>query len=504
MAADLSHKFYDILAASWRQRYLIVVPMLLMPILGGVVGAMKPDSYQSNTSLLILETALQNPIMKDLGVPVSLTDRKAGLAELLKSRQVIGAVVDKLKLVTPGPDADQQRDAKIGMLSKGLGVAFIGKDMLKITYSASTNKNMKEILEAISEQFVAQILAPERSAAESSVRFLTKQIDEQRGLLEEKERKLADFRDAHTDGLPEFFSQNITRLAQSRVEISRKELELAGAQETLASIGRQLARNNPVVGQLEKQIVELRSELAVLSARYTQKHSKVQGVSRQLERLEAERTRLMAETDKTADIERMLNTPVATGGPDEPQSGNSLLASQLDRYSTAKTQVETLERELARLREDLAAGEAKSRDSGALAQQMREMERDIKVQRELYEDLLARRERARVTSSLGQFDQSQRIKIVDAPYTPQHSTNLPVVVFVLGGVFAGLGLGISLATVLELLDSSIRSRRALEAITGEGVPMLTRIPPLSEDESPATTGPPMLKPVPVPRRRMRA
>lgn len=502
MAADLSHKLYDILAAGWRQRYVVLVPMLLMPILGGFVGYKTPPKFQSHTSLLIVETALQNPIMKDLGVPVSLSDRKAGLAELLKSRQVIGGVVDKLELVKPGPDYERRRENKIGELNQGLAVSFIGKDMLRINFDARAAANMKAILQGISDQFVEQIMAPERSALKSSVDFLETQIKRQRDVLEGLERKMAQFRDANSDGLPEFFSQNMARLAQLRLDISKKELELAGAQETMASIGRQLARNNPVVGQLEKQIIELRGELALLSARYTPKHSKVQGVTRQLERLEAERGRLMAENDQTADIERMLNTPVGTSGVDDGRSVNNLLVSQLDRYSTAKTQVETLERELDRLRSDLKAGELKSRDTGSVAQKMKEMERDIKIQRDVYEDLQARRERANVTSQLGQFEQSERIKVVDAPFTPQASTNLPTIVFVLGGVFAGLALGVSLATVLELMDSSIRSRRTLEALTGDGVPMLARIPPLQAPVAVAAApAPPVLKPVPVLKRR---
>ena len=505
MAADLSHKLYDILAAGWRQRYVVIVPMLLMPILGGIVGYKMPPSYQSHTSLLIVETALQNPIMKDLGVPVSLSDRKAGLAELLKSRQVIGGVVDKLGLVKPGPNYEGDREKKIGELNRGLGVSFIGKDMLRINFNAQSNANMKAILQGISDQFVAQIMAPERSALKSSVDFLEAQIKRQRDVLEVLERKMAQFRDAHSDGLPEFFSQNMARLAQLRLDISKKELELAGAQETMASIGRKLARNNPVVGQLEKQIIELRGELALLSARYTAKHSKVQGVTRQLERLEAERGRLMAENDQTSDIERMLNTPVGTSGVDDARSVNNLLVSQLDRYSTAKTQVETLERELDRLRTDLKAGELKSRDTGTVAQKMKEMERDIKIQRDVYEDLQARRERANVTSQLGQFEQSERIKVVDAPFTPQAPTNKQkTIMFVLGGVFAGLALGVSLATVLELLDSTIRSRRVLEALTGDGVPMLARIPPLRAAAAVETPAPPVLKPVPVLKRRASA
>ena len=338
--------------------------------------------------------------------------------------------------------------------------------------------------------------------------FLGNQIESQKAVLDEKETTLGKFKDAHRDELPEFLSQNVTRLSQMKVDISKKESELAGARETMASIARQLARNNPVVGHLEEQIVELRGELAILSARYTPKHSKVQGATRQLERLESERERLMSEIGNVADIERMLNTPMGPSGPSDARPTNTLLVSQLEKYSAAKTQVEGLERELERLQKAVAEAEVSSADVGALEQRIQDMERDIKVQRTLYEDMLSRLERARVTSSLGRFAQAERIKVIDPPYTPTASANLPIVAFVLGGIFAGIALGISLATVLELMDSSIRSRRALEAFTEDvlnrSIPMLTRIPPLTESAAHPAPGTPLLRPVPSPQRRASA
>lgn len=482
MAADLSHKLYDILAAGWRQRYVVAVPVLMMPILGGFVGTMTPPVYQSHTSLLVQEPEFQNPTLEDLAVPIALPDRKAGLQELLRSRHVLGSVVDDLSLVPDGPDTERLRDIEINKLRASLGVQFIGKDMIRINYSARSPQNMKEVLQKVSDACVDQILAPGLTALDSSVEFLSGQIEAQKAVLDAKERTLAEFKDRHTEELPEFLSQNMTRISDVKQTLAEKDSALAGARETLDSIGEQLARNNPVVGHLEEQIVQIRGELALLSARYTSRHSKVQAAERQLERLEAERERLLASNDHGADIERMLQTPM--GRPaDDSRSTNTLLVAQLERYQDAKTQVEILEREVARLERTLKEAESRSDDVGALAQRLQDMERDIKVQRTLYEDLLSRREMARVKSSLGRFEQSERIKVIDVPFTPRTATNLPLAIFVIGGVFAGIALGVSLATVLELMDGTIRSRRSLESLTQ--LPMLTRIPPLSVAEAPA-------------------
>jgi capsular polysaccharide biosynthesis protein len=51
---------------------------------------------------------------------------------------------------------------------------------------------------------------------------------------------------------------------------------------------------------------------------------------------------------------------------------------------------------------------------------------------------------------------------------------LPAVVFILLGFVGGAGLGISLATILELIDNSVRSKQSL--VKSLGVPVITVIP----------------------------
>ncbi len=66
------------------------------------------------------------------------------------------------------------------------------------------------------------------------------------------------------------------------------------------------------------------------------------------------------------------------------------------------------------------------------------------------------------------------MKVIDEPYTPTIPANLPAFMFVILGFIGGAGLGIGLATIAELADNSIRSRKSLEKHLG--VPVITTIP----------------------------
>ena len=114
---------------------------------------------------------------------------------------------------------------------------------------------------------------------------------------------------------------------------------------------------------------------------------------------------------------------------------------------------------------------------GANANKLSKLERDLGVKRGLYDDLLLRRENARITSSLGVFERDKRVKVIDRPFTPTSPNNLSVVIFIISGLFGGIFLGIGIAVLLEVGDSTLRRRDQLEALAG--VPVLSRVPDLS-------------------------
>ena len=138
--------------------------------------------------------------------------------------------------------------------------------------------------------------------------------------------------------------------------------------------------------------------------------------------------------------------------------------------------MEGLSEELRRLRELVAELETEAASYGDQEQQLSELERDLRVKRRLYEDLLERRVKAQVTGSLGRFERADRVKVIDAPFTPSAPANPAFVLYIFAGLLAGIALGAGLATIIELLDTTVRQSEKLETLTG--VPVLTRVPAL--------------------------
>ena len=464
---DLSPRIYQILSAAWRRRYALVLPVLLLPLAGLLTSAVSDKVYRSHTSMLIQETAKMNPFLQDFAVSALLKERMATLSTLLHSRHILAIVAEQRGLIDDDTPP-RTRDHVIRELSDALSVSMQGKDLIRIDYRSDRPDGMKETLQSVSNQFIEQLLAPERSSMKDSATFLQDQLEQRRRDIEKAEFELAEFKDRYAAELPELHSSNVTRLAQLKQNLSEKQAELAGAQRSLGSLDAQLSRTNPVIGRLEEQIVSLNGDLALLRARYTDRHSKVQAILRKLHSLEAERQQTLALKQADLDSARLWqiasNTPGSNEGKNQP-----LLVSQLENLQLSRARVESLEEEIRSMRTMIDELERKSSTYGALESRLTKLQRDLKVKRGLYDELLNRYEMARITGSLSVFEQSKRVKIIDEPFTPVTAANLPALYFMLAGLLGGVILGIGLALLLEITDNGIRYREQLARATGIAV-----------------------------------
>ena len=479
---NLTHQIFYILSGAWRRRYVIALPILLLPLFGLLVGIFSPKHYSSHTSMLIQETAKMNPFLEDLAVSFMLKERIDTLKTLLHSRHILGAVAEERGLINSDSSA-QRHDEVISELSNALTVKMAGMDLIHIDYKSNNPDDMKETLEAVSHQFIEQLLAPERSSMKDSSSFLTEHLKHRQQALDKAEAALANFKHQHANELPELHLGNISRLAKLKQRLSERKAEMAGASRSLGGLDQQLSKTNPILGRIEEQIIRIQGKLALSRARYTDKHSIIQSALRNLQRLEEERQSILTQTEQTLDVEQLWDIASST-----PVNSNKqpLLVSQLENLQLTRSKVDGLREEIKSLAQMIIELEKQTAGYGANSSEFSRLERDLKIKRDLYDDLLLRNEKARITSSLGIFEQDKRVKVIDRPFTPTAPSNLPLYLFGIAGLFGGIFLGCGLALIFEVSDTTLRRRDHLETLTG--VPVLSRIPPLvNPDANPNTS-----------------
>ncbi|GMQ46065.1 GumC family protein [Vibrio sp. 10N] len=472
--SELKIRLLVMLTAAWRRRYAIIIPILVMPVIAYTIGAMTPPKYKSHTSMLIQETAKMNPFLEDIAVSTMLKERLSALKTLLNSRHVLQSVARDLNLINDTMSPYEQ-DSVIANISSNLTVSQLGKDFIKIEHSASSPDGMKALLESVSVHFIEELLAPERSSIRDSSEFLTIHIEKRKQALELAEQALAEYYNAHSAATPEMQSENLSRLAKLKQKLAEKQAELAGIEKSLGTLDQQLSKTNPIVGRLEEQIIEIRSELTLLKAKYTTSHSAVQAKLRELQRLEQERSVLLSSEQTGLDSDQLWDIASAAGAGSSREF-QPLLITQLQNLQVVRGRYESLKQETSSLESMISELTANAKSYGSNAKQLLRLQRDVALKRELYDELVERYEMAELTGSLGIFEQNKRVKVIDLPYTPSSSTNLPAIVFAIIGVVAGIALGIGTAIFLELFDTTIRRRQQLEDAK---LPVITAIPKIT-------------------------
>ena len=462
-----------IISGTWRQRYVILLPALIMPVLAVLIGLQANKQWSTYTTILIQESAKMNPFLEDLSVSTNLEKRIKTLETLLHSRHMLLRVGYELNAIKRDDPAYIQDDY-VRQLSGSLSVQLIGEDLVKITHTADSYEGIDKTLAVVSEQFLERVLAPEMATLKASEKFLKKQLDERREELRTAESKLADFKERNPSALPNLQGTNAVRLGDLKKLLEQQKIKLSGAVAAKSSIRTRLAQVDPVMNNLEREISEVKAQLALFKGKYTEKHSKVQAAMYKLKRLETERSKQskmnLALNDSDLDrLWEMVSTQSYQG-----IENNELLISQLKELQLAEGRVQSIEQEIQSVIDQITTLESNVKNVGVVERELMDIERDLEVKRTLYDELLERFEKASVTGALGRFEQPERIKVIDQPFVPSSPDNLPMIVFFIAGLFAGLGLGVGVALIIEYSDTSLRYIEDLEAIAG--VTVIARIP----------------------------
>ncbi len=475
MTTSIILNIHLILAAIWRHRYLILGPVILMPIMAVIASYMAPRTWQTHTTILVQESAKMNPFLEDLSVSTDLEARIATLDTLLHSRHMLINVAKDLSLINQQTtNAEQEKLVK--ELSSSLTVKLIGKDLVKLVYQANSPEYIVDVMLAVKQRFLEKLLAPELSAIEASESFLTRQLSIKASDLQSSEIKLSTFKQNNAEHLPRLYSANSSRFNQLSMLLEQKKIELSGAIAAKKTIRSRLAQVDPVISEIEQNIVTTKSELAILRSRYTDRHSKVQISLRKLSQLEDERESQSRASYKITevDLNRLWEIANRMQEGEVENNRNLLLVSQLKELQLADSHVEQIKEEMNSIEQQVSKLKIALSGTGEMERHLLTLERDLEVKRGLYNDLLYRYEKAKITGALGKFEQPERIKIIDEPYRPSSPTNFPLYIFLVAGVIGGILLGGGLALFAEITDTTIRSRHQLEAIIAS--PVLTRIP----------------------------
>ena len=204
---------------------------------------------------------------------------------------------------------------------------------------------------------------------------------------------------------------------------------------------------------LDARIQALQAKLDELLLKYTEQHPDV---------IELKRTIAALEEQKRKELEAM-----AAAAPGEPAPSANPVRQQLKlalaeadaTVAALRVRVQTYERKLARLRslvDTIPKVEA----------ELKRLTRDYAVTKRNYEQLLARRESAKISEEAQQTADDVKFRVIDPPRVPLEPVGPNRVLLMSTALGIGVAAGLAFALLLTQLRPTFDTRRALRQATG--------------------------------------
>ena len=202
----------------------------------------------------------------------------------------------------------------------------------------------------------------------------------------------------------------------------------------------------------EQQLKALQSQLAVKRGTFSEQHPEIR--------------RLRAEISVLEDIikEQLANIDTDTGAPSQLQLNLTALETQLQRLNAQKQDLST---ELAELNVSIARTPDVEMQFNVLNRRLV----GIQSQYDNAVNLRNQAERGESVEAQGQGFRYELLQSANVPETPESPNRLLIAA---GAIAAGLGAGLGLLVLLEILNQSVR--RPVELVNGLGIQPFATIP----------------------------
>ncbi len=447
------------LAQVRRRRWACLAIAWALFVPGFAVALLWPDSYESEARIYVETDGLLGPLLKGL-TPETDPDRRLEVMQrTLLSRPNLEQVLERTGQAELYPDP-ALRERAVELLAQKILVRPDRDNLFAVVYRARDPELARATVQTLLDIFVETTIEANRRDMERARRFIDEQIAIQERALAEAEKRLAEFqkRNLAVLGGEEGYFQRLQQ-ARTRVVEARTDLEAARARRD--ELRRQLARLPRTVtplatplGQLAAgsgpvaELARLRSELAQLETRFTDRHPRVLELRRAI-----------------ASLEQQL----ADG--DGPKGIPNPLFEQLSiQLAAQEAEVASLENRLAKAERVVDELLALARTVPEVEAELKNLTRDYEVIKRNYEELIARREAARIADDLDAGRDRLDFRIVEPASLPVLPAGPPRLAMMAAVFLLALGGGIAWGVLRAVLDRPFETARALrEAI---GLPVL--------------------------------
>ncbi|WP_323750773.1 XrtA system polysaccharide chain length determinant [Marinobacter sp.] len=465
MALPLSKMPSEIIREVRERKWLVLLAFLLISFTVLSVGFVFPYKYQASVVIFVDDSNIIRPLMEGRAVTTKINDRISGARELLLTRSVIERLA---RDSTVYPDASMEAPSVEQRIARIRGNLFVrprGDSYFSIGFSSGSQLETFRVAQKLAQLFIEESNDRKRKESRGAYDFIDKQVKSYEHQLAEVEQQLKAFLSENTDGTE---GEANARLAQLRnqlelARLQRQELNarVESLQEQRGGV-QQTIRQGKTEDVYRQRISVLEERLDTLRLQYHDTYPDIVILREQIAELKKQRSAHLA------------GGGGASGGGEGERTFNPLYQEITADITKARADVATIDIRISSLEKLITEQNRRMERIQENKAQYSDLTRDLQVNREIYDDLLKRREKARVSMHLDVEGQGLSYRINEAAQYPNQPSGPRFSAFAAAGLLAGAFIPFGAIAGLLQIDPRVRVREQLEEEIG--LPVLIDIP----------------------------
>lgn len=505
----------------WRRRKLLFIVAGIIAGLGTILAIMLPAIYRSSAVILIEQQEIPTELVRS--TVTSFADQRIQvISQRAMTTENLTNIIEKYDLYKEEQQT-KPREVVLSEMREDINLEMISADVVDprsgrptaatIAFSLSYDNRQPGLAQRVANELVSlylnENLKTRTEAAEETSAFISDEADRLGGLVRALEAKLAEFKQANVEQMPEIANLNRELLDRTHRDIAETERRIQALKDRRTYLDVEISqvkrfttlrseRGERVVSPLDKLNI-LESDLATLKARYGATHPDVKTLQRQVDAMSLEASKSGSKRDLLAQVElakRELTTLQAKYSNDHPDVKKALsqldilnqelansppsLADQLEgekpdnpAYIQLKAQINAADSEMRTLYtklEELALKSAKLEDrismtpsvEGEYRAILREYENTVAKHREL----IAKQMEAQLSKTLESERKGEKFTLIEPPLLPEEPYRPNRMAIFLASLLLAFAGSLGSVGLVEAMDNKVRGRAGVLSVTG--------------------------------------
>lgn len=434
-----------------------------------LVGLRWPVSFETSATVYADNQNILRPLLSNQATVTKVQNQTRVVRERITSPRLLRDVVGELYGENLSPQEIEEYSGKIrGRLS----IIGLGSNHIKISYKSSQAREAFQTLNQIVETFIRDSADTKRAQSKEAFLFIDNQVRQYKQQLVDAEERLKKFNEDNNDGNDATVTARIASLRAAIEEMNIAQDEMLGS---ISSLKNQLKNESAFSNKRYKseayreRLTELEGRLDNMLLTFKEDYPDVVALKLQIE--DVKQTIIEADSKqrekKTSDDDQLLVNPIY-------QELRSKLAEAEVDYDARKRRLNATEELLQQ------EYERRKRVAGRQAEYS-ELVRDYNVIKTKYEEMLTKKENARLSMTIALEGQGVTFKIQEPAVYPLTPIGLRFLHFALLAPILAAFFPVGVILLYVLIDQRIRRQEQIQDVTD--VPVLAVVESLDTSES---------------------